>query len=147
MMPRFCFTGSFEHFKPRWKQSAAQRDSFCPCVSFSTRTGCSVSSPQSRSLFPYSFCPCSSICCGRQSSTGRLVCAPAFRWLFCTLHLLLFLSVCLNVQRNCLLVCLMFKKRWRPECWNLALRSVSSFRVFRWCSIIFLFSVYENPPY
>lgn len=41
----------------------------------------------------------SPICCGRRSSTA---CAPVFKWLFCTLHLLLFLSVCLNIPSNCL---------------------------------------------
>lgn len=56
-----------------------------------------VSSPQSRSLFPYSLCSCSPICCGRQSSTARSLCVPAFKWLFSTLHLLLFLSACLNI--------------------------------------------------
>lgn len=100
----FCLIVFLEHFKTQGKQSATQHDSFCHCVSFSRRTRCSVSSPQSRSLFPYSPCSCSPICCGRRSSTDCSDCVPVFKWLFFKLHLLLYLSVCLNVQRNCLLV-------------------------------------------
>lgn len=66
----FCLIERF--LNPKGNSQPLSMTPFCHRVSFSSRARCSVSSPQSRSLFPYSLC--SPICCGRRSSTACSVC-------------------------------------------------------------------------
>lgn len=104
---------SSAHFETGWNSQKLSMTLFVPVSSWSY---CPVSSPQSRSPFPYSLWCCSPICCGQRSSTG---CVPVFKWLSCRLHLLLFLSVCFNFLSNCFLVSSCFQKKRVAESWDL----------------------------
>lgn len=106
----FVRSGCLITEKPEGNKQPLIVTPLCFCVSFSSRARCWVSSPQSRSLFPYSLSApaLSNLLWSAEQHSPRAVCvclrSNGFFSLRCTCHYSCL--VCLSVLRNCLLVSL-----------------------------------------